>query len=373
LKTAAAGFPPIQVLVVDDSAVVRQALTAVLGSQPDIEVTTASDPIIALAKMKRRRPDVILLDLVMPRMDGLTFLAKVMAEDPVPVVICSEVAQRGTEAAVQALEAGAVDIVAKPRFGVQTFLQESAVLLADAVRAAAQVHRRRFAPAAPVAAPRVQLPRVTGFSTRLVAIGASTGGTEAIRHVLEALPRDAPPLLIVQHMPEKFTAAYAARLNETCVIEVREAADGDAVVSGCALIAPGNFHLTLKRVAGRFQVAVTGGPLVSRHRPSVDVLFRSVAEVAGPAAIGVLLTGMGDDGALGLLAMRNAGASTIAQDEATSVVFGMPKEAIERGAAESVLPLQAIPGAIVAATSSGRAPRQAPSPATNRTPEDPHR
>jgi two-component system chemotaxis response regulator CheB len=335
----------LSVLVVDDSAVVRQAATAILSQDPGIVVTVAADPYIALDKMGRSRPDVILLDLEMPRMDGLTFLRKIMADDPIPVVVCSGLAARGTETALRALEEGAVEVIAKPQLGVRDFLHESAEALIDTLRAAAEARVRRRAPVtAPV------LPRRAAVAHPpadiVVAMGASTGGTEALRVVLEALPETAPGILIVQHMPERFTAAFAERLNRSCRVEVKEAAAGDRVLRGRALIAPGNRHLMLRRQGPDYTVDVSDGPAVNRHRPSVDVLFRSVAQAAGCHAVGVLLTGMGDDGAAGLLEMRNAGAHTIAQDERSCVVFGMPKEAIARGAAAAIVPLSGIAAAM---------------------------
>ena len=345
---------PLRVLVVDDSAVVREVMTAVLSQEPGVTVTVAADPIIALEKMKLARPDVILLDLEMPRMDGLTFLRKVMAEDPIPTVVCSGLAGRGTEAALRALEDGAVEVVTKPKFGVRDFLHESAVMLIDTVRGAAQARLRPRGSAAQrshlrltadAVLPPIQQPSLTITTEKVVAVGASTGGTEALRGMLEAMPPDAPGLVIVLHMPEGFTAAFAQRLNQTCPLEVKEAANRDWVRQGRALIAPGNRHTVLVRSGAHYAVEVVDGPLVSRHRPSVDVLFRSVARAAGPNAVGVILTGMGDDGADGLLEMRRAGAATIAQDEATCVVFGMPKEAIDRGAVDEVVPLSRIPAA----------------------------
>jgi two-component system chemotaxis response regulator CheB len=346
----------VHVLVVDDSAVVRQVMTAILSPQPGLTVTVAADPIIARAKMLRSRPDVILLDLEMPRVDGMTFLREIMATDPLPVVVCSALTGAGTEAAMQALDEGAVDVIGKPQIGVHDFLEESAARLVDAVRAASEarlsrlVRRARAVPVEPklpadvVLRPRPHL--ATSVSAdKLIAMGASTGGTEALRVILEAMPERAPGIVIVQHMPERFTAAFARRLDETCRLRVKEAEDGDPVVAGRALVAPGDRHLLVHRGAGGYVVELRNGPLVSRHRPSVDVLFRSVAQAAGGSAVGILLTGMGDDGATGLLEMKTAGATTIAQDEATSVVFGMPKEAIARGAVGTVLPLgQIAPG-----------------------------
>ncbi|MGE5717765.1 MAG: protein-glutamate methylesterase/protein-glutamine glutaminase [Acidobacteriota bacterium] len=354
---------PSRILVVDDSAVVRQAMTAVL-TKGGFTVEVAADPLIALEKMKKARPDVIVLDLEMPRMDGLTFLRKLMSENPIPVVVCSGLTGAGTEAAMRALEEGAVEIITKPRVGVQGFLMDSASQLVDAILGAARARLRT--PRVQAAQPRLtadaMLPSRVGplavTTDRIVAIGASTGGTEALRRLLQDLPPDSPGLVIVQHMPEVFTTAFARRLNETCRIEVREASDGDHVVAGRALIAPGNRHTLLRRSGARYVVEVADGPLVSRHRPSVDVLFRSAAQAAGVNAVGVLLTGMGDDGAEGLLEMRRAGARTLVQDEATCVVFGMPKEAIARGAADEVLPIGLIPAAIVkAARSDGEGAR----------------
>ena len=354
---------PLEVLVVDDSAVVREVLSAILSSQKGITVTTAADPIIAMAKMDRARPDVILLDLQMPRMDGLTFLRRIMAEDPIPVVICSSQAETGTEAALRALEEGAVDIISKPKIGVKDFLRESSLVLIDAVWGAA---RARLSPKTVSSSSSLVPPPVirgpiqnlrAGFSRRsIIAIGASTGGTEALRLLLEAMPKDAPGIVIVQHMPQGFTAAFARRLNELCVIHVKEAADGDLITNGKAFIAAGNRHLLVRRSGADLLVEVTDGPLVTRHRPSVDVLFRSVARVAGPNAIGVILTGMGSDGASGLLEMKQAGAATIAQDESTSVVFGMPKESISKGAVDEVVALPDIPSAILRRVSPATGP-----------------
>jgi two-component system chemotaxis response regulator CheB len=338
-------------------------MSTVLSREKSIRVTAAANPIIAMGKMKKARPDVILLDLEMPKMDGLTFLRKIMAEDPIPVVICSGHARRGTDAALKALEEGAVEVVTKPIVGIQEFLHESAVTLIDTVLAAAQARMRTRAPAARPVPPKLTadavLPpprRLVGVRTseKVIALGASTGGTEALRAVLEAMPTDAPGVVIVQHMPEDFTAAFARRLDQICGIEVKEAEDGDRVRPGLALVAPGNFHMMLRRRAGCYSVEVTGGALVSRHRPSVDVLFRSVAQAAGPNAVGVIMTGMGDDGAKGLGEMKEAGATTIAQDQASCVVFGMPKEAIDQGAVQKVVPLPLIPSAILKRVSSSR-------------------
>ncbi len=339
-----------RVLVVDDSAVVRQALALVLGRAGMI-VATANDPMIAMGRLERERPDAIVLDLEMPRMDGLTFLRKLMAEDPLPVVVCSGLAGPRTELALQALEAGAVDVISKPRLGVKEFLEGSAAQIVQVVRAAAQarVSRRPGVDPPAVAVP----PRPAhGASARgsprsIVVMGASTGGTEALRALLEAMPRDAPGIAIVQHMPEIFTAQFARRLDRSCRIEVKEAARDDRVIPGRALIARGNHHLVVRRAGEQYLVDVLDGPAESLHRPSVDVLFRSAAEAAGPDAVGVLLTGMGEDGAAGMSLLKAAGAHTIAQDEETSVVFGMPREAIARGAVDEVLPLARIARAIL--------------------------
>jgi two-component system chemotaxis response regulator CheB len=346
----------INVLVVDDSAVVRTAMSQILG-RVGMFVQTAPDPIIALEKLAKYRPDVILLDIEMPRMDGITFLRKVMASDPIPVVVCSGLAGPGTEVALHALEEGAVEIVSKPRLGLKGFLEESANRIVHAVRAAAQarVRPRLRVPVVPKLGADAVVP-ARKFSIRetthkVVVIGASTGGTEALRELLEAMPPDAPGIAIVQHMPEVFTAQFAKRLNEVCRIEVKEAETNDRLVSGRALIAPGNHHLAVRRSGALYFVDVLDGPPVKLHRPSVEVLFRSAAQAAGKNAVGVIMTGMGDDGADGMVELRQAGAHTIAQDESTCVVFGMPKEAIERGGVDEILPLPRIAGAVLKWTS----------------------
>jgi two-component system, chemotaxis family, protein-glutamate methylesterase/glutaminase len=345
----------IRVLIVDDSAVVRQTLATLLASDPEIEVmATAADPYAAAEKIAEQLPDVITLDIEMPRMDGLTFLRRIMAQHPIPVVICSSLAEQGTESALQALECGAVDIVAKPRLGVRQFLEESRTAICEAVKAAAGARVR------PLRAARRVEPKLTADAVlapatcamaktteKVVMVGASTGGTEALKTLLEVLPADTPGIVIVQHMPELFTRAFANRLDGLCAITVKEAETGDTVLRGRALIAPGNHHLLLQRSGARYYVEVKEGPLVCRHRPSVDVLFRSAARYAGPNAVGVILTGMGDDGARGMLEMKQAGATTIAQDEATCVVFGMPKEAIKLNGVDRVMPLESIAGAIL--------------------------
>ncbi|HWR97055.1 MAG TPA: chemotaxis response regulator protein-glutamate methylesterase [Candidatus Methanoperedens sp.] len=348
---------PVRVLIVDDSSIVRQTLAEVLGSDPELSVLgTASDPFVAAEKIRHEVPDVILLDVEMPRMDGLTFLAKIMAQHPIPVVICSSLTEAGAETTLRALEYGAVDIILKPRFGARQFLEENRIRLLDAVKAAARARVHQLPPRTERPGPKLTADAVlrrgapdglVRTTERVVVIGASTGGTEAIRLILEALPPEAPGVVIVQHMPENFTRAFAARLDGLCAVEVREARSNDSVIPGLALIAPGNRHTLLKRSGARYYVEVRGGPLVCRHRPSVDVLFRSAARYAGANAIGVILTGMGDDGARGMLEMREAGAATIAQDEESSVVFGMPKEAIRLRAVERVLPLGGIPAALL--------------------------
>ncbi len=346
----------IRVLIVDDSAVVRQTLRELLSSDPQIEVmATASDPFIAARKIRFEVPDVITLDVEMPRMDGITFLQKIMSQHPIPVVICSALTEEGSETALKALEYGATEIILKPKLGTKKFLEESKVRICDAVKAASLVRKNRIAP------PRKVEPKLTADAVipkptskamirtteRVIVVGASTGGTEALRIFLESLPLDSPGIVIVQHMPEQFTAAFAKRLDGICRVSVKEAENNDTVLRGRALIAPGNRHTLLKRSGARYYVEVRDGPLVCRHRPSVDVLFRSAARYAGGNATGVIMTGMGDDGARGMLEMKEAGASTIAQDEATSVVFGMPHEAIKLGAVDKVLPLEGIAGAVM--------------------------
>src|SRR5208282_3770997 len=330
----------LRVLVVDDSAMVRQVMQAILGTDRRIQVKAAADPVIAWGKMQKDPPDVVITDLEMPRMDGLTFIQKIMQQMPTPVVVCSGLAARGTELALRALEEGAVEVITKPKVGVREFLHESAVTLLDAVWSAAQAKvKPRLMPAALAVVPRFTAdailprkgqPRPGEMPNGLIAVGASTGGTEALRVFLAALPQSCPPVVIVQHMPEGFTKAFAERLNRECGIEVEEGRDGDALL-----------------------VQIIDGPLVSRHRPSVDVLFRSVAIAVGAKAVGVIMTGMGDDGAQGLLEMKEAGSVTIAQDEASCIVFGMPKEAISRGAVGVVVPLERIAAAALNPRSMG--------------------
>ena len=345
----------IKVMIVDDSALVRQTLTEILNSDPEIEViATAADPFFAVQHLKNAIPDVITLDVEMPRMDGLSFLKKIMSQKPLPVVMCSSLTEHGSETAMRALEYGAVDIIVKPRLGTKQFLEEAKINICDIIKAASKVRSKRTSKieVQKKLTADVIMPKPTGkflpkTTEKIVLVGASTGGTEALRIFLEAMPENAPGIVIVQHMPEHFTAAFARRLNTLCHMEIREAVDGDRVMIGQALIAPGNRHTLLKRSGAYYYVEIKDGPLVSRHRPSVDVLFRSGARYAGPNAIGVIMTGMGDDGAKGMLEMKQQRAYTIAQDEASCVVFGMPHEAISLGGVDKILPLNAIPGAVL--------------------------
>jgi two-component system chemotaxis response regulator CheB len=345
----------IRVLVVDDSAVVRQALSSLLAADPDIEVMgTAADPFVAADRIAEEIPDVITLDIEMPRMDGLTFLKTIMTQHPVPVVICSSLADQGAQSTLRALEYGAVDIITKPRLGTRQFLEESSNAICDVVKAAARARLgtprpdRRVEPKLTADVILPQATRAMAETTeKVIVVGASTGGTEALKLLLETLPPDAPGIVIVQHMPELFTRAFANRLDGLCAITVKEAETNDTVLRGRALIAPGNHHLLLRRSGARYFVEIKDGPLVCRHRPSVDVLFRSAARYGGPNAVGVILTGMGDDGARGMLEMKQAGSYNIAQDEASSVVFGMPKEAIKLDGVHKVLSLAQIPAAIL--------------------------
>jgi two-component system chemotaxis response regulator CheB len=342
----------LRVLVVDDSAVVRQTLRSLLSQGAEFDVAVAADPLIAMRKIEERRPHVIVLDLEMPRMNGLTFLRQIMAEDPIPVVVCSAFAAGTGRAAIDALEAGAVDVITKPAVGVRGFLEEQALVIGETLRGAARARLR--ARGTPISRERVDAwPGRLGERWRgmarppVVAIGASTGGTQALRAILGAMPAEGPAFVIVQHMPAGFTRAFAERLDQECALGVHEAVPGDRIRAGCALVAPGDRHMELCEDGQGYRVEVTEGPLVSRHRPSVDVLFRSVARTARGRAVGALLTGMGEDGADGLLAMKHAGAATLAQDESTSVVFGMPRAAVRRGAAAEVLPLPEISDAIL--------------------------
>ncbi len=338
----------IRLMVVDDSAVVRRAARDILAKDPAIELIAAvSDPLFAMEAMKKEWPDVIVLDIEMPRMDGLSFLRKIMEERPTPVIICSTLTERGTQTAVEAMAAGAVSIITKPRLGLNSFLEDEASNFIGAIRAAAEVEPRRLRRAPQATKPLLDQPAMTSTTERVIAIGTSTGGTQALEAILVRLPRSVCGIVIVQHMPEKFTAMFAERLNSLCQVQVKEAVDGDRVMTGHVLIAPGGRHMVLRRSGARYLVQVSDGPVVNRHKPSVDVLFRSVAETAGANALGVILTGMGDDGARGLLAMHAAGASTIAEDASTCVVFGMPQEAIKRGAVDRVLPLPVVAQALM--------------------------
>lgn len=355
----------IRVLIIDDSASVRQALTRVLEADPEIEVIgAASDPFMAARKIQEDIPDVITLDVEMPRMDGITFLRKLMSQHPIPVVMCSSLTEAGSETLLQALEAGAVDVILKPKIGAADHLAESGMRICEVVKSAAQARvggpRKSERRAGSLGgAPQkltadAVLPPPTGkamakTTEMVVCIGASTGGTEALREVLERLPANTPGIVIVQHMPERFTEAFAKRLNTLCEVEVKEAVNGDPVLRGHVLIAPGDHHMLLERQGARYHVSVRQGPLVSRHRPSVDVLFRSAARAAGSNAMGIIMTGMGDDGARGMAEMHDVGAFTVAQDEASSIVFGMPKEAIARGGVDKILPLDHIAREILAA------------------------
>ena len=355
----------IKVMIVDDSALVRQVVSQALASDAGIQViATASDPIFALEKMKTMWPDVLIVDIEMPRMDGITFLKKVMAEHPTPVVICSSLAERGAQATFEAMAAGAISIITKPKLGLKSFLEDASNDIVQAVRSAARANLgalRKSAAAAALNRPKntadVMLApaahrALERTTDQLIAIGTSTGGTQALEAVLTKLPATCLGIVIVQHMPEKFTAMFAERLNSLCQIEVLEAKNGDRVIPGRALIAPGGKHMMLKRNGAQYVVDVADGPLVNRHKPSVDVLFRSVAKFAGANALGIIMTGMGDDGARGMKEMHDAGAKTIAQDEASCVVFGMPKEAIKLGCVDQTMALEQIPNAMVAYTRS---------------------
>jgi two-component system chemotaxis response regulator CheB len=357
---------PVRVFIVDDSAVVRQVLQAVLARDPGVQVVgVAPDPLFALQRMQREGwPDVLILDVEMPRMDGITFLRKIMQEHPLPVIICSTLTEKGAQLTLDALAAGAFSVLTKPRVGLKDFLVESTAEFGQTIRAAARANTSHLAqsaraarpakssvPGAPAAgaqaAPGAALLALHESTEKIIAMGMSTGGTTALERVLVELPATLPAIAVVQHMPEKFTAAFAERLDRLCALQVREARDGDRLLPGTVLIAPGGRHLQVRRSGAQYHAEVRDGPPVNRHRPSVDVLFRSVAQCAGRNALGILMTGMGDDGARGLVQMREAGARTIAQDEASSVVFGMPREAIRMGGAERVLGLSEIPGAMI--------------------------
>lgn len=334
-----------KVLIVDDSALIRSVMSEIVNSQPDMEVVaTAPDPLVARELIKKHNPDVLTLDVEMPKMDGLDFLEKLMRLRPMPVLMVSSLTERGSEITMRALELGAVDFVTKPKISIQTGMREYTELIADKIRAAS---RARIAPRSVHAnTPSVPLSALRSpliSSEKLIIIGASTGGTEAIREFLMQMPSDCPGILIAQHMPEGFTSSFAKRLDSLCKISVVESQGNERVLPGHAYIAPGHSHLLLTRSGANYMTRIEQSPPVNRHRPSVDVLFRSAAQAAGKNAVGVILTGMGKDGAQGMLEMRQAGAHNFAQDEATSVVFGMPREAIAIGAAHDVGPLQALP------------------------------
>lgn len=351
----------IKVFIVDDSAVVRQVLTGLLDGIPGISVIGAApDPIFALKSMETNWPDVIVLDIEMPRMDGITFLKKLMAERPTPVVICSTLTEKGAEITLQAMSAGAVEIVTKPTVNLKGFLQDSKTMLADAIKAAAHARVRRStytvgsqnSDGKPrVSSDGLSIPRslapLAETTDRVIAIGTSTGGTQALEYILTRLPKTVPGIVIVQHMPEAFTAAFAKRLDGLAQITIKEAEQNDRVMPGLALIAPGGKHMLLRRSGAQYRVEIKDGPLVSRHRPSVDVLFRSTAQSAGKNAIGIIMTGMGDDGARGLKELHDTGALTVAQDENSCVVYGMPKEAVKLGATDGEVTLMSIPDLII--------------------------
>ena len=352
----------IKVMIIDDSALVRQVVAHALDQEPGIEViATAADPVFAIGKLRQQWPDVIVLDIEMPRMDGLSFLRKIMSERPTPVIICSSLVETGAQATFDAMAAGAVTVITKPKAGLKSFLQDASNDIAQAVRAAARVNlhalpRGTFGNLRSQASTQSMIQpgastAIARTTDQLIAIGTSTGGTHALEVILTHLPATCLGIVIVQHMPEKFTAMFAERLNGLCDIEVREAKNGDRVIPGLALIAPGGRHMTVKRSGAQYVVEVTDGPLVNRHKPSVDVLFRSVAKFAGRNALGIIMTGMGDDGARGMKEMHDAGATTIAQDEHSCVVFGMPKEAIKLDAVDQVIPLDRI---AMAMTSYGK-------------------
>lgn len=352
----------IKVLVVDDSAVVRQTLSKILDEDKKIHVIgVAADPLIALKKLETETPDVITLDIEMPRMDGITFLKKLMTENPIPVIICSSKSETGSDNALNALDYGAVDIIQKPQMGTKQFLEDSKVRLIDAVKAAsvAKIGKRSEKAGRSPAGKRLVQPKLTAdamlskstapshidTTEKIIVVGASTGGTEALKVFLEDMPIDAPGIVIVQHMPENFTKAFAQRLNSICDLEIKEAVNNDSVIRGRALIAPGNKHCLIKRSGARYYVEIKEGPLVCRHRPSVDVLFRSASRFIGKNAVGVIMTGMGDDGARGMKEMKENGSYNIAQDENSCIVFGMPNEAIKRGGVDTILPLNQLTAA----------------------------
>jgi two-component system chemotaxis response regulator CheB len=349
----------VNVFVIDDSAVVRQTVAHLLAGSTEVTLMgSAPNPLIALTTLKSIRPDVLLLDIEMPGMDGLTFLRQIMVDNPIPTVICSTLSTDGSRVALEALAAGAVAIIAKPKLGLKQFLEDSRRELIQTLKAAAHARPRgqRMGASAPgglrpAARPTLRTAEPTGVHAfavnKPVVIGSSTGGTQALELILTSLPADAPGIAITQHMPEKFTAMYANRLNGLCAVRVREAKDGDRLERGLALIAPGGRHMQLRKVGGQYYVSVMDGPPVNRHKPSVDVLFRSAAECAGRDVMGMILTGMGDDGARGMKLLHDGGARTVAQNEETCVVFGMPKEAIKLQAVDDILPLDQMARAIL--------------------------
>jgi two-component system, chemotaxis family, protein-glutamate methylesterase/glutaminase len=346
----------IRVLTVDDSALMRQVLAQLLSRDPGIEVIgSAPDPFIAREKIKALNPDVLTLDVEMPKMDGLTFLEKLMRGHPMPVVMVSSLTEAGCQTTLRALELGAVDFITKPKIDLREGMDEVAQDLIAKIKAAAcaTVRQRQTSASGETAPPKLLGAAMIKTTDTVIAIGASTGGTEALRAVLEVLPPNTPPIIVTQHMPERFTKTFADRLDQLCRISVKEAEDGDSVLPGHALIAPGNYHMTLVRSGARYSVRINQDPPVNRHRPSVDVMFDSVAQYAGANTIGVILTGMGGDGAKGMLAMKQAGAYTIAQDEASCVVFGMPKEAIKLGGIDKIMPLGDIAAAMLLQASRG--------------------
>jgi len=351
----------VKVMIIDDSALVRQTLSKILSSDKEIDViATASDPYAAANKLKTLVPDVITLDIEMPKMDGITFLKKLMSQHPLPVVVISTLTEKGTSTALSALEHGAVEVLAKPKLNTEKALEDESIKLCDSIKGAARAKVKRIkAKPELISSPKLSAdvilskPRKQSMlktTEKVILVGASTGGTHAIKTFLQSMPIDCPGIIIVQHMPEMFTKQFAIRLNDESKITVKEAEDGDSVLRGQALIAPGSHHLLLKRSGARYYVQIKDGPLVSRHRPSVDVLFRSAARYAGKNAIGIILTGMGDDGAKGLLEMKNEGAYTIAQDEKSCIVFGMPKEAIKLNAQHKILSLDKIATNAIEAT-----------------------
>lgn len=340
----------IRVLIVDDSALMRQVLAMLLSNDGEIEVVGAApDPYIAREKIKSLTPDVLTLDVEMPKMDGLTFLEKLMRGHPMPVVMVSSLTEAGCQTTLRALELGAVDFITKPKIDLREGMEEVAQDLIGKIKAAAcvKVRPKQHAASGEVTSAKLISSAMIKTTDTIIAIGSSTGGTEAVKEVLESLPPNTPPIVITQHMPERFTKTWADRMNSLCRISVKEAEDGDSVLQGHALIAPGGYHMALVRSGARYTVRINQDPPVNRHRPSVDVLFASVARYAGANAIGVILTGMGGDGAKELLTMKQAGAFTIAQDEASCVVFGMPKEAIKLGGVDKILPLGDIAGAVL--------------------------